>query len=53
MTLTLRQLLMLIAVVVFVIAAMGVEVGKLSLIPIGLAIFALAFVLPDTSLSRR
>lgn len=53
MTLTLRQLLMLIAVIVFVIAAMGVDVGKLSLIPIGLAVFALAFVLPDTALSRR
>lgn len=53
MTLTLRQLLILIAVIVFVLAAIGVDVGRVSLVPVGLAIFAAAFVVPETTLNRR
>lgn len=53
MTLTLRQLLILIAVIVFVLAAVGVDLGRVSLIPVGLAIFAAAFVVPETALNRR
>ncbi len=54
MTLSLRTLLMLAALVVFAAAALGVDVGtKVSLLPLGLAILAAGFVVSDTGLSRR
>jgi hypothetical protein len=53
MTLTLRSLLILIALIIFVVAAMGVDVGRVSLVPLGLAIFAAAFIVPETALNRR
>jgi hypothetical protein len=53
MTLTLRTLLLLIAVIIFVIAALGVHVGDVSLVALGLAFFAAAFLVPDTALGRR
>ena len=53
MSLGIRSILLLIAVVVFVLAAVGVDVGKIALVPLGLALFAAAFVLPDTMISAR
>jgi hypothetical protein len=53
MTFSLRMLLLLIAVIVFVIAAFGVHVGDVSLVAIGLAFFAGAFLVPDTLLGPR
>ena len=53
MSLTFRTVLLLVAVVLFVLAALGVEAGTISLLALGLAAFAAAFVVPDTALSRR
>ena len=53
MSLTIRSVLLLIAVVVFVLAAVGIDLGKIALVPLGLAFFAAAFVVPDTMLSAR
>ncbi len=50
MTFTLRTLLLLIAVICFVLAAIGVGLGGISLVALGLAFFAAAFVVPDTAL---
>ena len=51
--LTIRSILLLIAVVLFILAAIGVDLGKIALVPLGLAFFAGAFVVPDTVLSSR
>jgi hypothetical protein len=51
--LTIRMILLLVAVVLFVLAAVGVDLGKIALVPLGLAFFAGAFVVPDTVLNRR
>jgi hypothetical protein len=48
MRLTLRMILLLIAVVLFVLAAVGVDLGSLAIVPLGLAFFAGAFLVPDT-----
>lgn len=53
MTFTVRSLLLLIAVILFVIAAIGVDVRGLSLVDLGLAFFAAAFIVPDVALDRR
>lgn len=53
MTLTARTILLLIAVVLFVLDALGVAVGGVSLLPLGLAAFAGAFLASDTVLGRR
>ena len=53
MAFTLRTLLLLIAVILFVVAAGGVDVKGLSLVDLGLALFAAAFIVPDTALGRR
>jgi hypothetical protein len=53
MTLTLRTLLLLVAVIVFVIAALGVHVGDVSLVALGLAFFAGAFLVPETAIGPR
>ncbi len=50
MTLTLRSLLLLIAVILFVLDAVGVNIGGLDTIALGLALFAAAFLVPDTAL---
>jgi hypothetical protein len=52
MQLTIRSLLLIIAVILFVIAAFGVDVRGISLIALGLAFFAAAFVVPDTLVRR-
>jgi hypothetical protein len=50
MTLTLRSILLLIAVVLFLLDALGLNLGGLDTIALGLALFAAAFVVPDTAL---
>ena len=47
MVLTIRNVLLLLAVLCFVLAALGVDVGRVSLTALGLALFAGAFVAPD------
>src|SRR5262245_36391008 len=51
--LTIRMILLLVAVVLFVLAAVGIDLGKIALVPLGFAFFAGAFVVPDTALSGR
>lgn len=55
MVLTARTLLLLVAVILFVLAAVGLDVAAISLGWLGLACFAGAFLVPDTALggSRR
>jgi len=53
MQLTFRTLCLLIAVILFVIAAFGVDVRGISLVALGLAFFAGSFFVPETVLSRR
>ena len=50
MALTLRSLLLLIAVVLFVLAAVGIDLRSISLIPLGLALFAGSFLVTDRKL---
>jgi hypothetical protein len=51
MNLTLKSILILIAVIVFIVAAIGVKVD-INLIAVGLAFFAAAFIVPERNLSR-
>ena len=53
MALTARSILLLIAVLLFVLAALGTDLGDISLVPLGLACLAGAFVVPDAALGRR
>jgi hypothetical protein len=53
MQLTFRTLCLLIAVILFVLAALGVNVRDISLVSLGLAFFAGSFLVPETSISRR
>jgi hypothetical protein len=48
-----RSILLLVAVVLFVLAAVGVGLGGISLVPLGLAFFAAAFLLGDGGLNLR
>ena len=52
MQLTLRTLCLLIAVILFVVAAIGVDVQGISLAWLGMAFFAGSFIVPDTQISR-
>jgi type IV secretory pathway VirB3-like protein len=51
MNLTLKSILILIAVIVFIVAAIGVKVD-INLIAVGLAFFTAAFIVPERNLSR-
>jgi hypothetical protein len=51
--LTFRTLCLLIAVILFVLAALGVNVRDISLTALGLAFFAGSFLVPETNISRR
>jgi hypothetical protein len=53
MQLTLRTLCLLIAVILFIIATVGVDVRGISLVALGLAFFAGSFLVPERALSRR
>jgi len=48
-----RSLLLIIAVILFVLDALAVNLGTLSLLPLGLAAFAGAFLVGDMPLGRR
>jgi len=43
---TVSKILVLLAVIMFVLAAFGVSVGSVSLVPLGLAVFAASFLVP-------
>jgi hypothetical protein len=51
-TLTLRSVLILVAVILFIVVAIGVDT-TLNLTALGLAFFAGAFIVPDRNLSNR
>jgi hypothetical protein len=53
MNLGLRSILLIVAIISFVLAAVGVDVGTIGLVPLGLAFFAAAFLLGDGGLSLR
>jgi hypothetical protein len=52
-SLTVRSLLLLAAVVLFVLAALGIDLGAIALVPLGLACFAGSFVAPNTVVGTR
>ena len=51
MSWSLKSLLILIAVIVFIVAAIGVKVD-INLIALGLAFFAAAFIVPERNLRQ-
>jgi hypothetical protein len=51
--LSLRSILLLVAVVIFVLAAFGVSLGTVGLVPLGLAFFAGAFLLGEGGFPLR
>jgi len=53
MQLTTRTICLLIAVILFIAAAIGVDFRGISLGAAGLAFFAASFLVPDRMLSRR
>lgn len=53
MSLTPRTILLLVAVILFVLLAVGVQLGSVALLPLGLAAFAGAFLLGDGGLKLR
>lgn len=53
MGLNARSLLLIIAVVLFVLAALNIGLGTVDLVPLGLAALAGAFLVGDTPLGRR
>jgi hypothetical protein len=53
MALSARSLLLLVAVILFVLAGLGLGVGSVSLVALGLAAFAGSFLASDTALGRR
>ena len=53
MNLSIRSILLLVAVVLFVLAAIGVNVGGVSLVPLGLAFFAGAFLVAEGGFGLR
>jgi hypothetical protein len=52
MQLTVRSLSLLIAVILFVLYALSVDVKGISFLGLGLAFFAGSFVVPETRLNR-
>lgn len=53
MTLTVRRLLLLIAVILFALSAIGVDVRGLNFVAAGLALFAASFLASDKVVGRR
>ena len=43
---TVSKILVILAVIMFVLAAFGVAVGSVSLVPLALAVFAASFLVP-------
>ncbi len=53
MALTPRTILLLVAVILFLLAAFGIALGTLNLMLLGLAAFAAAFLLGDGGINLR
>jgi fatty acid desaturase len=53
MNVGLRSILLIVAIVCFVLAAIGVGFGAIGLVPLGLAFFAGAFLVGDGGLNLR
>ena len=53
MNLSIRSILILVAVVIFVLAAIDVSLGSISLVPLGLAFFAGAFLVSEGGFGLR
>jgi hypothetical protein len=53
MNLGLRSILLIVAIICFVLSAIGVGLGDIGLVPLGLAFFAGAFLLGDGGFSLR
>lgn len=53
MNLGLRGILLIVAIICFVLAAIGVGVGDISLVPLGLAFLAAAFLVGDGGFNIR
>ncbi len=53
MNLSIRSILLLVAVVLFVLAAVGVGLGDIGLVPLGLAFLAAAFLVSEGGFSLR
>ena len=53
MDLNARTILLLIAVICFVLAAIGIGLGEIGLVPLGLAFFAGAFLIGDGGFNLR
>jgi hypothetical protein len=51
--LSIRSIVLLVAVVLFVLAAFGVSLGTVGLVPLGLAFFAGAFLLSEGGFGIR
>ena len=47
-----RSILLIVAVILFVLAALGIALGEIGLLPHGLAFFAGAFLMGDTGFRR-
>ena len=48
-----RSILLIVAVILFLLAAFGVALGTISVLPLGLAAFAAAFLLGDGGFALR
>ena len=53
MNLGLRSILLILAVICFILATIGFNLGDISLVPLGLAFFAGAFLLGDGGIKLR
>ena len=49
MILSLRSLLLLVAALLFLLAAFGVSLGSVSIVSLGLALFAASFAVSDSA----
>lgn len=53
MNLGVRSILLIVAVILFVLGAFGVDLGTISLVPLGLAFFAAAFLVGEGGFNVR
>jgi hypothetical protein len=53
MALNARSLLLIVAVILFVLAALGINLGAVNIISLGLAAFAGAFLVAELPVGRR
>ena len=53
MNLSLRSLLVLVAALLFLLAAFGVNLGTVSIVSLGLALFAASFAVSDSGIGLK